>query len=177
MSYSLRLNLSSRFHGVFTFSWPPCPNQWRHTSWTSARISNGAVQPPLHRTPRAVAVSESFGSFEGYEVVLDVLSEKFEFGLIFGSPVAFSIRWRKLTGQSRAPVNWDRWAAPDEQMVYSQNKPNCSRSVEHSECLSHFCPHVFWPLWWRERCQIACGFPTFGLFRIRSKFAKVLCDF
>jgi len=58
------------------------------------RISNGAVQPPLHRTPRAVVLSERFGSSEAYEVVLNVKSEKFPLGFIFGSLVAFSDRWK-----------------------------------------------------------------------------------
>jgi len=58
------------------------------------------------------------------KVFLNVWSEKFWFRCIFGSAVAFSDRWRLLTGQSRAPVNWDRWAAPDEQLVKPQDKPN-----------------------------------------------------
>jgi len=76
MFYSFHLKVRSRFHGDFTFSWLPCTNQWRHKSNRSERISNGAVQPPLHRTPRAVLVSERFGSSETCEVVLSVWSEK-----------------------------------------------------------------------------------------------------
>jgi len=99
---------------VVTFS---SGNQFFHTAaqscrapqiLTSARISNGAVQPPLHRTPRAVFFSENFGSFEGYEVVLSVWNEKIWFRRIFGTLVAFSNYRRNLTGWSKAPVNWDR---------------------------------------------------------------------
>jgi len=67
--------------------------QWRHRSSTSARVSNGAVQPPLHRTPQAVAVSECVGSFECYEVVSSAWSEKIWLGRIFGSVVTFSDQW------------------------------------------------------------------------------------
>jgi len=70
-----------------------------------------------------VTVSECFGSSQCYEVVLNVQSEKIWFECIFGSLVAFSEHWRMLAGMSRAPVNWDRWAAPEEQLVYPQDKP------------------------------------------------------
>jgi len=63
---------------------------------------------------------------------LDVWSEKFWLGRIFQSLVAFSDRWRFLAGWSMAPVNWDRWAAPEELLVYPQDKPNCWRRVERS---------------------------------------------
>jgi len=56
----------------------------------SARVPNGAVQPPLHRTPRAVLILERFGSSECYEVILNGRSEKVEFRCIFRSSVAFS---------------------------------------------------------------------------------------
>jgi len=41
-----------------------------------------------------VSVLECFGSSECYEIILDVWSEKFWFGGIFGSLVAFSIHLR-----------------------------------------------------------------------------------
>ena len=96
------------FTSISSFSKEKYRILWRHRSSTSARVSNGAVQPPLHRTPQAVAVSECFGSSNCYESVLCVSSEKFGFGCIFRSAVAFSNHRRNLAGRSKAPVNWDR---------------------------------------------------------------------
>ena len=51
---------------------------------------NGAVQPPLHRTPRAVVLSECFGSSNCYERILSVQSGKIWLRSIFETLVAFS---------------------------------------------------------------------------------------
>jgi len=49
--------------------------------------------------------------------------KKSGFGHIFGRLVAFSDCWRLLAGQHKAPVNWDRWAALEEQLVNPIDKP------------------------------------------------------
>jgi len=58
----------------------------------SARVPKGAVQPPLHRTPRAVLILERFGSSKCYEKILSVWSGKIVFRCIFETLVAFSVR-------------------------------------------------------------------------------------
>jgi len=117
-----------------------------------------------------VVLSERFGSSDCYQLILSVRSEKNEFGRIFGSLVAFSNRWRMLAGRSRAPVNWDRWAAPEERLVYPQDKPNCSRGIERSEHSPNFCPYVFLMLWWRECCQHFVQHSMLGLFQTAGNF-------
>jgi len=114
-----------------------------------------------------------FWLFRVLREYFSVPSEKMWFRHIFRSAATFSDRWRLLAGQSRAPVNWDRWAAPDEQLVYLKDKPNCSRGIERSEHSPGFFPRVFCILWWRECCQNFVRHSILGLFWIFAKFLDI----
>jgi len=82
-------NARSRLRMDVNF-WDCSTSFYGATNFNFGARPNGAVQPPLHRTPQAVAVSASFGSSNYYEVVLSVPSEKIKFESIFVSVVAFS---------------------------------------------------------------------------------------
>ena len=87
-------------------------------------------------------------------------------------PSLFQIKGISLDICHKAPVNWDRWAAPGEQVVYPQDKPIWLGEIEHSERSPDYCPRVFFILRWRECCQNFVQHSMLGLFRIIFNFLK-----
>jgi len=67
-------------------------------------------------------------------------------------------------------VNWDRWAAPDEQLVFLKDKPIYLSEIERSERLLNVYSRVFETLWWRECCLNIVQYLLSGLFRIDNNF-------